>query len=105
MAWLRAPWRFYGVVCVVSRSGGYRGGFYGFVVVICQSRDYHCAPTVFSVRYGMVVISIAVLCFRFNYSKVVIILAILHHKVVALLREDQPHPTAHKAAASRVLLF
>ena len=29
-----------------------------------------------------------VLCFRFNYSKVVIIVAVLHHKVVASLRLD-----------------
>ena len=43
----------------------------------------------FSVRYGWVVISMAVLCFRFNYSKVVIIIAVLHHKVVASLREKK----------------
>ena len=71
MAWLRVPWQFYGVVCVVRQSGG-----------------YHDALMAFSVRYGGVVISMAVLYFRFNYGKVVIIVAVLHHKVVASLRLD-----------------
>ena len=64
-------WRFYGVVCLVRRSGGYHGGF-----------------TAFSVRYSGVVISKAVLYFRYNYSRVVNIVAVLHHKVVASLRYD-----------------
>ena len=72
-------WRFYGVVCLVRRSGGYHGGF-----------------TAFSVRYSGVVTSKAVLYFRYNYSRVVNIVAVIHHKVVASLRLDQTHPTAHK---------
>ena len=62
--------------------------FYGFFGEIWQSREYRGGITAFSVRYSGVVISMAVLYFRLNYSKIMIIVAVLHHKVVALLRED-----------------
>ena len=46
--------------------------YYGFFGEIRQRRNNRCV----------------VLCFRFNYRKVVIIVAVLHHKVVASLRLD-----------------
>ena len=52
----RVAWLSYGVIAVIRRGREHRGGF-----------------TAFSVRNGEVVISMAVLYFRFNYGKVVII--------------------------------
>ena len=67
-------WLSYGVIAVIRRGREHRGGF-----------------TASSVRYGGVVISMAVLYFRFNYGKVVIIVAGLHHKVS--LRSGKTRPT------------
>ena len=52
MAWLRVPWQFYGVVCGVRQSGGYHG-----------------ALTASSVRYGGVVISMALYIFVLIMAK------------------------------------
>ena len=61
---------------------------YGVDCGVRQILEYRSCFMAFSVRDGWIVISMAVLYSRFNYSKVVIIVAVLHHKVVASLRLD-----------------